>query len=95
MSAPSYSPEPDCLDEAYEPDGTPRPLYAGLLDDLGGRDLAELRGRVEEQVEARGLTFGGDEPITVDPVPRLIGAEEWKRLEAGLLQRARALNAFV
>jgi len=95
VSAPSYSPEPDCLDEAYEPDGTPRQLYAGLLEELGGRDLAELRRRIEAQVAARGLTFGEGEPIAVDPVPRLIAAAEWERLETGLLQRARALNAFV
>ena len=95
MSAPSYSPEPGCRDEAYEPDGTPRPLYAGLLEELGRRDLAELRERVGAQVASRGLTFGPGEPIAVDPVPRLIGAAEWERLEAGLLQRARALNAFV
>ncbi|HEU4462415.1 MAG TPA: circularly permuted type 2 ATP-grasp protein [Solirubrobacterales bacterium] len=95
MSAPSYSPEPDCLDEAYEPDGTPRPLYAGLLEELGRDDLVQLSRRVEAQVEARGLTFGEGEPIAVDPVPRLIGAAEWERLEAGLLQRARALNAFI
>jgi uncharacterized circularly permuted ATP-grasp superfamily protein len=95
VSAPSYSPEPDCLDEAYEPDGTPRPLYAGLLEELGRRDLAELRGRVEAKVAARGLTFCPGEPIPVDPIPRLIGAAEWERLEAGLMQRARALNAFV
>jgi uncharacterized circularly permuted ATP-grasp superfamily protein len=95
VSAPAYSPEPGCRDEAYEPDGTPRPLYAGLLEELGRRDLAELRQRVEAQVAARGLTFGPGEPISVDPVPRLIGGAEWERLDAGLLQRARALNAFV
>lgn len=95
MSAPGYSPEPNSLDEAYEPDGAPRPLYAGLLEELGQRDLAELRRRVEAQVAARGLTFGEGEPIAVDPVPRLIAAAEWERLETGLLQRARALNAFV
>jgi len=95
VSAPSYSPEPGCLDEAYEPDGGPRHLYEGLLEELGRRDLAELRGRVESQVAARGLTFGEGEPVAVDPVPRLIGAAEWERLETGLLQRARALNAFL
>jgi uncharacterized circularly permuted ATP-grasp superfamily protein len=95
VSAPSYAPEPDCIDEAYEPDGTPRPLYAELLEELGTRDLAELQGRVEAQVAARGLSFGEGEPLAIDPVPRLIAAAEWQRLEAGLLQRARALNAFV
>ena len=95
MSAPAYSPEPDCADEAFEPDGRPRPLYAGLLAELGERDLGELRERIEAKVAERGLTFGEGRPIPVDPVPRLIGAEEWERLEAGLLQRASALNAFV
>jgi uncharacterized circularly permuted ATP-grasp superfamily protein len=31
----------------------------------------------------------------LDPVPRIITAAEWSRLEAGLAQRARALNAFI
>ncbi len=30
-----------------------------------------------------------------DPIPRIISAEVWAGLEAGLIQRARALNAFV
>lgn len=95
MSAPAYSPEPGCLDEAYDEGGEARLLYAGLLEKLGGTDLGALRERVETEVAASDLTFGPDEPIAVDPVPRLIEAEEWERLEAGLRQRARALNAFV
>lgn len=95
MNAPGYPLEPDCFDEAFTPEGEPRPLYAGLLEELGRRDLGELRGRVEAKVAESGLTFGEGRPIAVDPVPRLIDAEEWERLQAGLLQRARALNAFV
>lgn len=95
MSAPPYSPEPDCGDEAYDAEGRPRPLYAGLLAELGERDLAALRKRVGAAVAAGGLTFGEGEPIPVDPVPRLLDGEEWERLRAGLLQRARALNAFL
>ncbi len=95
MSAPAYSPEQDCADEAYDAEGRPRPLYSRLLEELGRRDLAELRARVEARVAASGLTFGEGEPIAVDPVPRLLAAEEWERLRAGLLQRARALNAFL
>jgi uncharacterized circularly permuted ATP-grasp superfamily protein len=95
VSAPAYPAEPDCFDEAFEPDGEPRPLYAELLGELGLQDLAELRGRVEARVADSGLTFGEGRPIAVDPVPRLIDAEEWESLQAGLLQRARALNAFI
>jgi uncharacterized circularly permuted ATP-grasp superfamily protein len=95
VSASAYPLEPDCFDEAFDADGVPRPHYAPLLEALERRGLAELRERVEARVAENGLTFGEDEPIAVDPVPRLIEVEEWKRLEAGLLQRARALNAFL
>jgi uncharacterized circularly permuted ATP-grasp superfamily protein len=95
VSAPAYPLESDCADEAYDSDGRPRALYAELLEELGRSNLAELRGRVEARVARSGLTFGEGRPITVDPVPRLIAADEWERLRAGLLQRARALNAFL
>jgi uncharacterized circularly permuted ATP-grasp superfamily protein len=93
--APPYSPEPDCRDEAFKPDGEPRPLYRKLLGELAQRDLGELRDRVEARVAASGLTFGEGRAIPVDPIPRLIDSKEWESLEAGLLQRARALNAFI
>ncbi|HWC47766.1 MAG TPA: circularly permuted type 2 ATP-grasp protein [Solirubrobacterales bacterium] len=95
MSPASYALEPDCFDEAFDADGVPRPHYAPLVEALEAGSLKELSQRVERSVSANGLTFGEGEPIAVDPVPRLIEAEEWERLEAGLLQRARALNAFL
>ena len=94
MGAPAYPLEPDCLDEAFAPDGSPRPLYRELLEGLAQRDLAELHDRIEAKVAAGGLTFGEGRPIPIDPVPRLI-AVEVGTLETGLLQRARALNAFI
>jgi uncharacterized circularly permuted ATP-grasp superfamily protein len=95
VSVPAYSPEPDCRDEAFTPEGEPRPLYAALLAELGRRDLRDLRERVEAKVAESGLTFGEGRRIPIDPVPRLIEAAEWEKLEAGLLQRAGALNAFI
>jgi uncharacterized circularly permuted ATP-grasp superfamily protein len=95
VSFDDYPLEADCIDEAFGPDGEPRPLYAELLEALGRQDLAELRERVDSKVAAGGLTFGPKEEIAVDPVPRLIDASEWESLEAGLTQRARALNAFI
>jgi uncharacterized circularly permuted ATP-grasp superfamily protein len=95
VSFADYPLEPDCADEAFAPNGEPRPLYAELLEGLGRGDLRELRERVEAAVAAGGLSFGEGRPIAVDPVPRLIDAAEWERLQAGLAQRARALNAFL
>jgi uncharacterized circularly permuted ATP-grasp superfamily protein len=94
VKIPNYSLEPGCYDEAFDSDGSPRPHYVELLEALG-EDLEGLSGRIEARVESHGLTFGEGVEITVDPVPRLLTAAEWGRLEAGLLQRVRALNAFL
>jgi uncharacterized circularly permuted ATP-grasp superfamily protein len=83
------------FDEAFAQTGTTRPPYAVVMDALARQDLVELRERVRSNVERIGLSFGPGAPMTVDPVPRVIDAAEWEALEAGLLQRARALNAFV
>ncbi|HYP55158.1 MAG TPA: circularly permuted type 2 ATP-grasp protein [Solirubrobacterales bacterium] len=91
----TYQPAADCYDEAFDSTGAPRPLYGPVLEALRRHDLAELRERVQGDCDARGVSFGDGEPLKVDPVPRVIGADEWRSLEAGILQRARALNAFV
>jgi carboxylate-amine ligase len=41
------------------------------------------------------LTDARPRPLVVDPVPRILRGAEWEALEAGLAQRARALNTFV
>jgi uncharacterized circularly permuted ATP-grasp superfamily protein len=84
-------------DEAYERPGIPRVHYRGLLSALDGRDLGGLERDVAQDAEERGISFG-EEPesaFLVDPIPRLITAGEWRELEAGLVQRVRALDAFV
>jgi carboxylate-amine ligase len=83
------------FDEAFGEDGLARAPYGRVMDALTGVDLVELRERVRSNVERIGLSFGPDEQMAVDPVPRVIDAAGWTGLEAGLLQRARALNAFV
>ena len=92
-----YPPPRDFYDEAVDPDGALREAGgAGLA--LLGPDLAALAAGVREALEDRGVNFrsaGGDAEFHLDPVPRVIGAEEWAALEAGLAQRVRALNAFV
>jgi uncharacterized circularly permuted ATP-grasp superfamily protein len=83
------------LDEAVEAPGVPRPLYAKLMEALAERDLVGLARGLQSAAAARNVDFGDGTPIGVDPVPRLIDGAEWERLEAGLAQRARALNAFL
>ncbi len=72
-----------------EPDPTERPSSAAERDDL--------TRRVNALLEERGVRFGGagGHAFRADPVPRLLDAEEWELLAAGLAQRIRALDAFV
>ena len=64
--------------------------------------LAELSLRAERMFRRMGVTFNvyGEEAGTerifpFDPMPRVFDAETWRGLEAGLIQRVKALNAFV
>jgi uncharacterized circularly permuted ATP-grasp superfamily protein len=82
-----------------------RAPYAGL--DAWMRDMpAELRQMKQAEAEQLfrriGITFavygeGGDPDrlIPFDMFPRVFTAAEWARLERGIKQRARALNAFL
>lgn len=82
------------LDEERASDGSIRPLYETTLGVLAGTDLRRLADDVAEHLAAADVTFGS-EPFVVDPVPRLIAAAEWAPVEQGLVQRTRALNAFL
>ncbi len=85
--------------------GRVRSPYAGL--DEWSRDMPpELRGMKQSEAEALfrriGITFavygeGGDPDrlIPFDMFPRVFSAREWFKLERGIKQRARALNAFL
>jgi uncharacterized circularly permuted ATP-grasp superfamily protein len=92
-----YPPSAGFYDEALDPEGEPREAGgAGLA--LLGDDVAALATGVREALGDRGVSFrsdGGAAEFLLDPVPRVFGAGEWAALEAGLIQRVRALDAFV
>jgi uncharacterized circularly permuted ATP-grasp superfamily protein len=92
----AYRPGPG-WDEACAEDGSPREHYAALMDALGAADLCELTRAVDSHLAKTGATFGAgaETDFRVDPVPRILPAAEWRRVEAGLVQRTRALAAFV
>ena len=85
-------------DDAIAPDGTVRPHSRAVMDAVLSRDLAALGAAMRSEVAAMGIRFesvDGDDSWHVDPIPRVIPADEWEPLAAGLAQRVRALNAFV
>ena len=76
------------------------------LEDWHRAMPAELRSLKQAEAEALfrriGITFavygdGGDPDrlIPFDMFPRVFSFEEWRRLDRGIRQRARALNAFL
>src|SRR3954453_12929833 len=89
-----YQP-PDGYDEAFGPEGEPRPHYRDLIAVLAGADLEVLADRVSSHMRSSGAPSGAGQTFRLDPVPRLLTALEWAELEAGLAQRVRALDAFV
>lgn len=64
-------------------------------DSRDGRD--GLTREVNRLLEQRGVRFGGEEshPFRVDPVPRVLPAEEWQLIAAGVGQRVRALDLLL
>jgi uncharacterized circularly permuted ATP-grasp superfamily protein len=91
-----YEPPAGIYDEAFVAPGRPREGYAELLADLARMDLAELSEAVERLIRDEGITFGASPSgfLALDPVPRLIGADEWEKVASGIAQRARALERF-
>jgi uncharacterized circularly permuted ATP-grasp superfamily protein len=93
------------------PDRRPRPHYADVHRQLAGLDAAGLERRrrmTEVSFRNQGITFtvygdgtdGRDgrnieRTFPFDLAPRLIPADEWAVLEAGLVQRITALNLFI
>ena len=93
------------FDEMTEADGSVREPYRIISEWLASqpsRSLKDLARDAETIFRRLGITFAvyGDEHaderlIPFDIVPRIITAAEWRRLEKGILQRVRALNAFL
>ncbi|WP_420446864.1 circularly permuted type 2 ATP-grasp protein [Candidatus Poriferisodalis sp.] len=102
-----HRPDAEALayDEAFERDGTIRPLYQAIVERFSGMDAAELRRReriIEEEFRRQGITFtvygdskGTERTWPMDLFPRLIAAAEWQEIEKGLAQRVTALNRFL
>jgi len=97
-----YAPDPAAWDECFAPDGSIRPAYASLVNTLESMDPRLFGRRWAEGVRAieeNGLTFhvhgdarGLERPFQLDPLPLVISASEWSRIERGVSQRARMLD---
>jgi uncharacterized circularly permuted ATP-grasp superfamily protein/uncharacterized alpha-E superfamily protein len=93
------------FDEGVAEDGQVRGPYAKLfaaLEEFGAAELRHRHDACERLVQEQGITYNvyGDARVTerpwqLDPVPLVLAADEWRGLEAGLVQRATLLNRIL
>lgn len=92
-------------DELLSGPGRPRPHARELtryLSSLTPNGLGRRQQAAERAIMEMGITFtvysegqNIDRAWPFDIIPRVIAAAEWRRIEAGLKQRLRALNMFI
>ncbi len=88
----------DFFDEAFAARGEVRPTYRNLFAGLDHSSLREIQGSIQAGLAESGVSFGPEgmrSPFVVDAVPRIIPADEWSLLVAGLKQRVKALQMFL
>jgi uncharacterized circularly permuted ATP-grasp superfamily protein len=93
------------FDEMMGPDQSMRPHYQRYAERFAGVSKEEFdakRRSVDLAFLRQGITFnvygdaqGAERVFPFDLVPRIIPAQEWEKLEAGLIQRITALNLFL
>ncbi len=95
---------PNAFDEMRDEAGVRSPyrVVHDWLAKIPAEALEKRRREAELLFRRLGITFAvygeGGHPerlIPFDVVPRVLSAEEWRSLAAGLEQRVRALNAFL
>jgi uncharacterized circularly permuted ATP-grasp superfamily protein len=76
--------------------------YAAWLEGVSLQQLDLKRQEAEVLFRRVGITFnvygetsGKERLIPFDVIPRLLGAQEWRMLSSGAIQRVKALNMFL
>src|SRR3954467_13583445 len=93
-----YAAAEGTFDEGFDATGTPHPWARAALDAVLRSGPSELVENVRGELARGAVAFQsveGDEEFYVDPVPRVVTADDWTHVKRGLAQRVRALNAFV
>jgi uncharacterized circularly permuted ATP-grasp superfamily protein len=100
-----YRPLSGSYDELVDAQGGPRPHALPLFRMLSGftpDEMARFQSLAERVLVDQGVTFsvysddrGTEKILPFCMVPRIIAADEWQRLEAGLKQRLAALELFL
>ena len=100
-----YQPAAGVFDEMLAGPGTLRPQCEGFVrsvESMGPLEFAARRDNARRAIRENGVTYnvygdpqGIDRPWELDMVPLIVSADEWSRLEEGLIQRTRLLNLIL
>lgn len=92
-------------DEMFDPSLRPRPHYQALyrrLQTLPPQEFRRRKAMTDLSMLQNGVGFtvyrqeeGIERVWPMDPVPRIIPAQEWTCIEQGLIQRLTTLNLFL
>src|SRR5271155_603651 len=101
----AYKPIDTAFDEMMDLSSRPRSGCEAVVDamfSMPPAQFTEICASADRMFRRMGVTFnvygaadGTERIFPFDPIPRVIDAATWATLEAGLIQRVRALNAFV
>jgi uncharacterized circularly permuted ATP-grasp superfamily protein/uncharacterized alpha-E superfamily protein len=90
------------FDEVVDADGSLRPSWrsmAAAAYDLTGDELRRIEDEIASLLSDDGVTYehpdAGSVPWGLDPVPLVLDAATWSRLDVGLAQRAELLSALL
>lgn len=100
-----YRPVTDAYAEMMLPNGTVRPHWLPMLNQLeayGNENVAVRWARAQRVIRQNGITYNTfddpaelNRPWELDPMPLVISPDEWDVLSAGLIQRANLLNELL
>ena len=92
-------------DELINENGQPRAAARRVvrqLDKFSEQEMQERHAAAELCIREMGISFtvysdgeNIDRAWPYDMIPRIIRKKDWQKLSAGLIQRSRALNAFI
>ena len=99
-----YPYRPDSYDELFGEEGV-RPHWQDFLDHIDEASADALKARAAQLsrgIQQNGVTYnvyadprGTDRPWSVDLLPLILPADEWRGISAAITQRVRLLNALL
>ncbi|MES3021324.1 MAG: circularly permuted type 2 ATP-grasp protein [Pseudomonadota bacterium] len=100
-----YQVAPDSYDEILDASGQPRAHWRAMLERLAAESPDAMRERVEtvqRQVRENGVTYnvytdakGVQRPWDLNALPLILPPDEWRGIEAAVIQRATLMNRIL